>query len=94
MILTDFATAIGVATFMLLALKWLREPSKHYLALWAGGALGLNDYASDACTHAGTCVDLLFVDPPATTLGICCNWYGLTYLGDAGCHNTVGFRNR
>ena len=41
MILTDFATAIGVAIFMLLALKWLREPSKRHLALWAGGALGL-----------------------------------------------------
>lgn len=41
MILTDFATAIGVAIFMLLALKWLREPSKRHLALWAGGTLGL-----------------------------------------------------
>ncbi len=41
MILTDFATAIGVAAFLLFALKWLREPSKRYLALWAGGMLGL-----------------------------------------------------
>ena len=41
MILTDFATAIGVAALILLALRWLREPSKRHLAVWAGGALGL-----------------------------------------------------
>ena len=41
MILTDFATAIGVAVFVFLVLKWFREPSKWHLAVWTGGALGL-----------------------------------------------------
>lgn len=41
MILTDFATAIGVAVFVFLVLKWLREPSKWHLAVWTGSALGL-----------------------------------------------------
>jgi hypothetical protein len=41
MMLTDFATAIGVAVFTLLILKWIKEPSKNHLAVWAGGTLGM-----------------------------------------------------
>ena len=41
MILTDFPTAIGVALFILFLVKWLKEPHKGYLALWAGGLLGM-----------------------------------------------------
>jgi len=41
MILTDFAAAIGMALFTLLAIKWIKEPSKKHLAVWTGGALGL-----------------------------------------------------
>lgn len=40
--LTDFPTAIGIAVFVLLMLKWLESPSTNrHLLLWAGGVLGL-----------------------------------------------------
>ncbi len=42
MILTDFPTAIGIALFILFLIKWLKEPHKTYLALWAGGVLGMS----------------------------------------------------
>ncbi|MDP1545806.1 MAG: hypothetical protein Q8L87_07275 [Anaerolineales bacterium] len=41
MMLTDFPTAIGVALLLLFALKWMKNPSKLSLAVWAGGALGM-----------------------------------------------------
>lgn len=41
MILTDFPTAIGVAAFMLFAIKWMKEPQKVHLAVLTGGSLGL-----------------------------------------------------
>lgn len=41
MILTDFAAAIGVAVFTLLAVKWVKEPEKKHLAILAGGTLGM-----------------------------------------------------
>ena len=41
MMLTDFPTAIGVAAFMLFAIKWVREPQKVHHAVWSGGMLGL-----------------------------------------------------
>ncbi len=41
MMLTDFPTAIGVAIFMLFLLKWMKQPSRLPLAVWAGGSLGL-----------------------------------------------------
>lgn len=42
MMLTDFPTAIGVALFLLLAIKWIKNPSKLYLVVFAGGVLGLS----------------------------------------------------
>lgn len=39
--LTDFPTAIGIALFTLFAVKWLKEPFKIPLAVYAGGMLGL-----------------------------------------------------
>ncbi len=41
MILTDFAATIGIALFILVFLKWFKDPSKRHLAVWAGGVLGL-----------------------------------------------------
>lgn len=41
MILTDFPTAIGIALFILFVIKWLKEPHKAHLAIWAGGLLGM-----------------------------------------------------
>lgn len=41
MMLTDFPTAIGIAVFTLFMLKWMKQPSKLPLAVWAGGSLGL-----------------------------------------------------
>lgn len=41
MMLTDFPTAIGVAAFMLFAIKWMKEPQKVHLAVLTGGMLGL-----------------------------------------------------
>jgi hypothetical protein len=41
-LLTDFPTAIFVAWFALMIVKWLNDPAKNYLyALWAGGVAGL-----------------------------------------------------
>ena len=40
MILTDFPAAIGIAFFLLLFLKWFKDPSRKHLAVWAGAALG------------------------------------------------------
>ncbi len=40
--LTDFPTAIGLAIFVLLMLKWLQSPqSQRYLLFWASGVIGL-----------------------------------------------------
>ncbi len=40
--LTDFPTAIGLALFVLLLLKWLQSPQEHLRTVfWAGGVLGL-----------------------------------------------------
>jgi len=40
--MTDFPTAIGVAGFLVLALKWLENPRENLSSLiWAGGVLGL-----------------------------------------------------
>jgi hypothetical protein len=41
MMLTDFPTAIGIAVFLFLILKWVKNPAKLPLAVWAGGVLGL-----------------------------------------------------
>ncbi len=41
MTLTDFPTAIGVALFTLMLVRWLREPERKSPAIWAGGVLGL-----------------------------------------------------
>ncbi|HRQ23708.1 MAG TPA: hypothetical protein PLF42_09815, partial [Anaerolineales bacterium] len=41
MMLTDFPTSIGIAVFLLLALKWMKNPSRHGFAVWAGGILGM-----------------------------------------------------
>lgn len=41
MMLTDFPTAIGIAAFIFFVLKWLKEPHKAHLAVWAGAMLGL-----------------------------------------------------
>jgi hypothetical protein len=41
MMMTDFPTSIGIAVFLLLALKWMKNPSRHRFAVWAGGALGM-----------------------------------------------------
>jgi hypothetical protein len=40
--LTDFPTAIGLAIFILLILKWLDSPNVHWrVVLWAAGVIGL-----------------------------------------------------
>jgi len=41
MVLTDFPTAIGISIFLLLFLKWFRQPSKSNLLVWAGAVFGL-----------------------------------------------------
>lgn len=41
MLLTDFPTAIGVALFLLFAIKWFKNSSRLTFAILAGGALGL-----------------------------------------------------
>lgn len=41
MMLTDFPTAIGVALILLFALKWMKNPQKLPLVVWAGCALGM-----------------------------------------------------
>lgn len=41
MMLTDFPTAIGIAVFLFLILKWVKNPSKLPLVVWAGSVLGM-----------------------------------------------------
>lgn len=41
MLLTDFPTAIGFALILLFALKWMRNPQKLPLLVWAGCVLGM-----------------------------------------------------
>ncbi|MCL4274921.1 MAG: hypothetical protein KJZ77_13700 [Anaerolineales bacterium] len=41
MMLTDFPAAIGVSLLVLFFVKWLKDPSRLSLAMWAGGMLGL-----------------------------------------------------
>lgn len=41
MMMTDFPTAIGIALFLLFALKWIKKPVRLDLAIWCGGMLGL-----------------------------------------------------
>ncbi|HCK65119.1 MAG TPA: hypothetical protein DHW49_02535 [Anaerolineae bacterium] len=41
MMTTDFPTAIGVALFLLCIIKWIKNPSKVYFNVFAGGVLGL-----------------------------------------------------
>ncbi|NWF64495.1 MAG: hypothetical protein HXY38_09340 [Chloroflexi bacterium] len=41
MVLTDFPTAIGLSIFLLLLLKWFKQPHKTNLMLWAGAVFVL-----------------------------------------------------
>lgn len=41
MMLTDFPTAIGIAVFLLIVVKWWRQPAKTKLLIWAGAVFGL-----------------------------------------------------
>ncbi len=41
MMLTDFPTAIGIAVFLLIVVKWWQQPAKTKLLIWAGAAFGL-----------------------------------------------------
>lgn len=41
MALTDFPTAIGISIFILLLVKWLKQPPKTSLLLWAGAVFAL-----------------------------------------------------
>ena len=41
MMLTDFPTAIGVAVFLLIVVKWWQQPAKTKLLIWAGAIFGL-----------------------------------------------------
>lgn len=41
MLLTDFPTAIGLALILLFTLKWMKNPQKLPLVVWAGCALGM-----------------------------------------------------
>jgi hypothetical protein len=41
MLLTDFPAAIGLALILLFALKWMKNPQKLPLVVWAGCALGM-----------------------------------------------------
>ncbi len=42
MMMTDFPTAIGIALFILFALKWVKKPANLHFAVWCGGFLGLS----------------------------------------------------
>lgn len=42
MMTTDFPTAIGISLFLLFAIKYIKDSSKLYFAVLAGGALGLS----------------------------------------------------
>lgn len=42
MMTTDFPTAIGISLFLWFAIKWIKDSSKLYFAVLAGGALGLS----------------------------------------------------
>lgn len=39
---TDFPTTIGISLFLLFAIKWIKDSSKLYFAVLAGGVLGLS----------------------------------------------------
>lgn len=39
--LTDFPTAIGVAGFALLSIRWMKDPGRTSLLFWAAGVLGV-----------------------------------------------------
>lgn len=41
MILTDFPTAIGIAVFLLLFIKWIKHPSRTGILIWSGAAFAL-----------------------------------------------------
>lgn len=41
MILTDFPTALGIVILLLLLVKWIKEPARYRLLVWAGAVLGL-----------------------------------------------------
>lgn len=41
MLLTDFPTAIGISIFLLILLKWLKQPEKFTGLIWAGAVFGL-----------------------------------------------------
>ncbi len=41
MMLTDFPTAIGIAIFLLVVVKWWQQPAKTKLLIWAGAVFGL-----------------------------------------------------
>lgn len=41
MMLTDFPTAIGIAVFLLVVIRWWQQPAKTKLLIWAGAVFGL-----------------------------------------------------
>ena len=41
MVLTDFLTALGIAVFLLLLVKWIKEPPRVGMLVWAGAVMGL-----------------------------------------------------
>lgn len=75
--LTDFPTAIGLAIFVLLVLKWLESPRHHlHLVMWASGVLGLTSLLRP---------HVLLLMPAILLLAICVYWpawkHGLTTVG-------------
>jgi hypothetical protein len=71
--LTDFPTAIGVALFVLLMLKWLEAPPKRLsFLMWAGGVLGLTSLLRPhvLLIMAATAVLVLWVYRPRLPRGL------------------------
>ncbi|HMV28103.1 MAG TPA: hypothetical protein PKE23_01875, partial [Anaerolineales bacterium] len=58
MMLTDFPTAIGIAVFLLVVVKWWQQPTKMKLLIWAGAVFGL---AVMIRTHVFTLLPIVLI---------------------------------
>ncbi len=61
MVLTDFPTALGVAVFLLLLVKWVKEPPRVGVLIWAGAVMGLTLMVR---SHALTLLPVAFIFLP------------------------------
>lgn len=61
MTLTDFPTAIGISIFLLILLKWFKEPAKISMLVWAGAVFGLTLMVR---VHVLTLLPVVFVFIP------------------------------